>query len=60
MTDSDPDLAFDTFRDDLVAYLARRLEVSHEIALATLGDWLVTFEPVRTSAPALEERNRFK
>ena len=60
MTDSNPDLAFDAFRDDLVAYLARRLGVSHAVALATLGNWLVTFEPVRASVYALEGRNRLK
>ncbi len=34
----------DPFRDELVAYLAMRLGVPHDVALATLGDWLLDFE----------------
>jgi hypothetical protein len=38
------DPTFDPFRDELVAFLAQRLGVSPEVALSTLGDWLLNFE----------------
>ena len=44
MTARDGDPTADPFRYDLVDYLAKRLGVPHEVALSTLGDWLVDFE----------------
>jgi hypothetical protein len=41
----DPDPTEDISPDDLVAYLAKRLGVSDDVALSTLGDWLLDFEP---------------
>ena len=41
--DADPTL--DPFREDLVAYLAKRLGVPDHVALSMLGDWLLDFEP---------------
>ena len=49
MDASDKDQTNEPFRDDLVAYLAKRLGVSHEVARSTLGDWLLHFE--RRQAP---------
>jgi hypothetical protein len=40
----DPDSSLDNFRDDLLAYLAKRLGVPREIALSTLGEWLLHYE----------------
>ncbi len=40
----DADPTVDLFRDELVAFLAKRLGVPHEVALSTLGDWLLDFE----------------
>ena len=45
MADSEADKTFDVFRYDLVEYLARRLGIPREVALRTLGDWLVYFRP---------------
>ncbi|MDF3068333.1 MAG: hypothetical protein K0R38_3934 [Polyangiaceae bacterium] len=39
-----PDSSVDGFRDDLLAYLAKRLGVPREIALSTLGEWLLHYE----------------
>ena len=44
MAARDADPTSDPFRDELVAYLAKRLGVPHEVALSTLGDWLLDFE----------------
>ena len=41
---SESDPACEALRNDLVAYLACRLDVSPEVVLARLGDWLL--EPV--------------
>ena len=38
---------FDALRDDLVTFLAKRLGVPPEVALSTLGDWLLDFERTR-------------
>lgn len=45
MIDFDSDQTFDVFRDDLVSYLAQKLGVPNDVALETLGDWLVRFQP---------------
>ena len=45
MATADADQVFDAFRYDLVGYLAQRLDMPQEIALQTLGDWLVDFRP---------------
>ena len=45
MVSSKPEKGDDGLRHDLVAYLAQRLGTSHEMALRTLGDWLVDFKP---------------
>jgi hypothetical protein len=39
-----PDPTFDPFREDLVDYLAKRLDVPHDVALSMLGDWLLDRE----------------
>lgn len=44
MTDRPAEPTFDPFRDELVTFLAQRLGVSPEVALSTLGDWLLNFE----------------
>ncbi|HYQ17996.1 MAG TPA: hypothetical protein VEQ58_19620 [Polyangiaceae bacterium] len=44
MPNTEPDSDFDLFRYDLVAYLALRFGVSNEVALSTLGDWLMSVE----------------
>ena len=44
MTGRDAEPPVDAIRDDLIAYLAKRLGVSHDVALSTLGNWLVDFE----------------
>jgi hypothetical protein len=41
----------DELHDDLVTYLAQRLNVPPDVALATLGEWLVAFEPKHASDP---------
>jgi hypothetical protein len=53
----DADPTTDVFRDELVAFLAKRLGVPHEVALSTLGDWLLDFE--RTHA-RLERAHRHR
>lgn len=40
----DPDSSVNSFREDLVTYLAERLGVPREIALSTLGEWLLHYE----------------
>jgi hypothetical protein len=54
MVARDADPTVDPCRDDLVAYLAKRLGVPHDVALSMLGDWLLDFE--RTHV--LAERSR--
>ena len=49
MDDSDSDQALDGGRYDLVAHLAKRLGIPQEVALETLGDWLVSFQPKHAS-----------
>lgn len=44
MAARDADPTVDAFRDELVAFLAKRLGVPHEVALSTLGDWLLDFQ----------------
>jgi hypothetical protein len=39
LSDSDP--AFEAFRHDLIAYLACKLDVSREVVVVRLGDWLL-------------------
>ena len=55
-SESDPD--FDVFLYDLVAYLALRFKVSREVALSTLGDWLVSLESSVASGDQMDSRKR--
>jgi len=40
--DAEPPI--DAAGDELIAFLSKRLGVPHEVALSTLGDWLLDFE----------------
>lgn len=53
-----PDPTADDFREDLVAYLAKRLGVPREVALSTLGDWLLHFERTHVLLGADEKGRR--
>lgn len=37
----DHDARFEEFRCDFIEYLAKKLDIKRETAIATLGDWLV-------------------
>ena len=50
MAARDADPTPDPFREDLVAYLAERLCVPHDVALSMLGDWLLDFERAHMAA----------
>ena len=56
MAARDADPTFDPFRDDLVAYLAERLGVPHDVALSMLGDWLLDCERAQLPAARNPER----
>lgn len=47
---SEPDPAFDALLNDLIVYLACRLDVPPDVVLTRLGDWLVD--------PVWEERRQ--
>jgi hypothetical protein len=49
MLEHQANLAFDTFRDDVVDYLALRLDITREAALEVLRHWLVHLEPKEAS-----------
>ena len=38
-----PEIDFDEFREELIVYLAERLDVSRPEALSLLGEWLTGF-----------------
>jgi hypothetical protein len=57
MAARDADPTFDPFREDLVAYLAERLGVPHDVALSMLGDWLLDFERAHMLAARTQERS---
>lgn len=57
MVARDADPAGDGFREELVAFLAKRLGVSHDVALSTLGDWLIEFERTHAVVPKPEHEH---
>ena len=56
MAARDADPTFDPFREDLVAYLAKRLGGPDDVALSMLGDWLLDFERAHLRAARTHER----
>ncbi len=56
MAESDPPPTSEPPHDDLIAFLAGRLGISHELTLIALGDWLRDFE--RTQRPAANASRR--